>query len=137
MRHQDGSVTTEVVLLTPVLLVLLGFVIMTGRIGEVDGAVAHAAQQAARAGTLTGNPDTARTAASSTVRANLAHLGIACTRLEVTVDTSRFRPGGDVAVEVACTVALADVAFTGLPGQRTVSSRAVEVIDLYRGGGVR
>jgi Flp pilus assembly protein TadG len=136
MRREDGSVTTEVVLLTPVLLVLLGFVIMTGRIGDVDGAVTHAAQQAARAGTLTGNADAARSAASSTVRANLEHLGISCTRLEVTVETSRFRPGGDVAVEVTCTVALGDVAFTGLPGQRTVSARAVEVIDVFRGGGV-
>lgn len=135
MRREDGSITTEVVLLTPVLLVLLGFVVMTGRIGEVDGAVTHAAQQAARAGTLAGNADTARSAAGATVRANLDHLGVTCTRLDVAVDTSRFRPGGDVTVQVTCTVALGDLAFTGLPGQRTVSSRAVEVIDVYRGGG--
>jgi Flp pilus assembly protein TadG len=136
MRREDGSITTEVVLLTPVLLVLLGFVVMTGRIGEVDGAVTHAAQQAARAGTLTGTPDAARSAAGATARANLDHLGVTCTRLDVTVDTSRFRPGGDITVEVTCIVALGDVAFTGLPGQRTVSARAVEVVDVYRGGGV-
>jgi Flp pilus assembly protein TadG len=134
VRGEDGSVTTEVVLLTPVLLLLLGFVVMTGRIGEVDGAVGHAAQQAARAGTLAGSADVARSAAATTVRANLDHLGVDCTRLDLAVDTSRFRPGGDVTVEVTCTVALGDVAFTGLPGHRTVGARAVEVVDVYGGG---
>ncbi|MBS3939869.1 MAG: pilus assembly protein [Actinobacteria bacterium] len=127
--------TTEVVLLAPVMLVLLGFVVMTGRIGEVDGAVTNAAQQAARAATLMGAPTAAHATADSTARANLESLGIVCTMLNVVVNTSRFEPGGDVAVEVTCTVDLDDVAFTGLPGDKTVHARAVEVIDTYRGAG--
>lgn len=133
MSRQDGSVTTEVVLLTPVLLVLLGLVVMTGRIGEVDGAVTNAAQQAARAATLVGTTSTAHAAADTTAHRNLDADGIACTRVSVAVDTSRFEAGGDVAVEVACTVKLGGLAFTGLPGSRTVRARAVEVIDTYRG----
>ena len=135
MRRQDGSVTTEVVLITPVLLVLLGFVVMTGRIGEVDGAVVHAAHQAARAASLAGTPDAARTQAVTTANANLADIGISCSRLLVEVDTSRFEPGGDVAVAVSCTVDLGDIAFAGLPGERTLDARAVEVIDRHRGTG--
>ena len=125
--------TTELVLLTPVLLVLLGLVVMTGRIGEVDGAVTNAAQQAARAATLVGTASAAQVAADTTAHANLDADGIACTSVGVAVDTSRLEPGGDVAVEVACTVKLGDLAFTGLPGSRTVRSRAVEVVDTYRG----
>lgn len=135
MSRQDGSVTTEVVLLTPVLLVLLGFVVLTGRIGEVDGAVANAAQQAARAASLVGTPTAAHAAAGATATANLDADGIACTRLSLAVDTGRLEPGGDVTVAVTCTVELGDIAFTGLPGSRTVRSRAVEVIDTYRGAG--
>lgn len=135
MKRQDGSVTTEVVLLTPVMLVLLGFVVMTGRIGDVDSAVTNAAQQAARAATLVGTPAAAKVTADSTAHANLDVLGVICAALSVAVDTSRFQPGGDVAVEVTCTVELSDVAFTGLPGNKTVHARAVEVIDTYRGAG--
>lgn len=127
--------TTEVVLLAPVMLLLLGFVVMTGRIGEADGAVAHAAQQAARAGTLAGTAGDAQAAATATAAANLDRLDVSCAHLDVVVDTSRFGPGGDVAVEVTCAVALGDVAFAGLPGQRTMSSRAVEVVDVFREAG--
>jgi Flp pilus assembly protein TadG len=133
MRSETGSVTTEVVLLTPVLLLLLGFVVMAGRIGEVDAAVANAAQQAARAATIVASPAAAHAAAATTARANLEARGLACTTADISVDTSRFGAGGDVGVVVTCTVGLGDVAFTGLPGSRTARARAVEVIDTYRG----
>jgi hypothetical protein len=134
MRREDGSMTTEVVLLTPVLLVLLGFVVMTGRIGEVDGAVTTPPSRPPAPARSPATPTPPAPPPAPRLRANLDHLGVTCTRLDVAVDTSRFRPGGDVTVEVTCTVALGDVAFTGLPGQRTVSARAVEVVDVYRGG---
>jgi Flp pilus assembly protein TadG len=135
MRRQDGSVTTELVLITPVLLVLLGFVVMTGRIGEIDGAVTHAAHQAARAASLTGNAASATTAARTIATSNLASIGVNCSNVSVQVDTSRFEPGGDVGVGVTCTVDLSDIAFAGLPGTRTLDARAVEVIDRHRGVG--
>ena len=135
MRRQDGSVTTELVLITPVLLVLLGFVVMTGRIGEIDGAVTHAAHQAARAASLTGNAASATTAARTTATSNLASIGVNCSNVSVQVDTSRFEPGGDVGVGVTCTVELSDIAFAKLPGARTLDARAVEVIDRHRGVG--
>lgn len=135
MRREDGSVTTELVLLVPVLLVLLGFVVMTGAIGELDGAVGHAAQQASRAASLAGDTSTARSEAQTTASANLDTLGVPCTGLAVVVETDRFEPGGEVGVSVTCTAELSEIAFAGLPGSRTVSARAVEVIDRYRGAG--
>ena len=135
MRAEHGSITTEVVLLTPVLMLLLAFVVMTGRVGEASGAVTDAAHQAARAASLRGAPVEAAADAESTAAANLASAGIACADFAVEVDTSRFARGGEVAVTVTCTTALDDLAFAGLPGSRTLSARAVEVIDVYRGGG--
>lgn len=132
MRRDDGSMSTELVLLTPVLLVLLGFVVMTGRIGEVDGAVRHAAQQAARAASL-GTAAGAQTAAESTAQANLDALGVGCANLDVAVDTASFEPGGLVSVAVTCSVELGDIAFSGLPGHRSMRAEAVEVVDRYRG----
>lgn len=134
MTRQEGSVTTEVVLITPVLLLLLAFVVMAGRLGEVRGAVVHAAQQAARAASMRAAAPTAEADARATTSADLAKLGVACAELAVEVDTSRFRRGGDVAVTVICTVDLSDVAFAGLPGSRTFTAQAVEIIDVFRGG---
>jgi Flp pilus assembly protein TadG len=133
--REHGSVTTELVLLTPLLLVLLGFVVMTGRLGEVDATVDNAAQQAARAGSLVGSASAAHAQAVTTAGANLDAAGLACQPRSIEVDTSRFAADGDVAVAVTCTVQLSDVAFAGLPGQRTVQARAVEVIDRHRGEG--
>lgn len=134
MRHDDGSVTAELVLLAPVLLLLMAFVVMTGRIGEVRGAVVHGAHQAARAASLRADAAQAETNAQAVAAANLAQLDVTCSDLTVSVDTTRFHRGGDVAVTVRCAVDLSDLGFAGLPGSRTVEARAVEVIDSWRGG---
>ncbi|MDP8931786.1 MAG: pilus assembly protein [Actinomycetota bacterium] len=134
MTRQDGSLTTEVVLVTPILLLLLAFVVMAGRLGEVRGAVVDAAQQAARAASLRGDASSARADAEAAAAANLRQLGVVCAEFTVEVETSRFQRGGEVGATVGCTVDLSDVAFAGLAGSRTFSSRAVEVIDVFRGG---
>ena len=56
-----------------------------------------------------------------------------CQSLEVSVDTTSFRPGGRVAVELSCTVGLGRLSGVGLPGSRVLTSRAVEVVDTFRG----
>lgn len=137
MRHggADGSVTTELVLLTPVLLLLLGFVVLAGRVGGVQQQVLAAADEGARAASVRADPDSGRAAATARVEDNLADAGVACGELSVAVDTAAFRRGGRVGVTVRCAIGLGDVAFTGLPGKRSYEATAVEVIDAYRGGG--
>ena len=56
-----------------------------------------------------------------------------CGPLEVRTDTAAWTAEAMVAVEVACTVELADVALLGLPGAKVLRSRFVEPLDLYRG----
>ena len=53
--------------------------------------------------------------------------------LTVNVDTSNFAPGGFVRVDIACTVSLAQISQLALPGDKTITAQAIEVIDRYRG----
>ena len=50
----------------------------------------------------------------------------------MSVDTSDFAAGGQVAVTVSCQAAFADIAMLAVPGSRTFAATAVEVIDTYR-----
>lgn len=131
-RGERGGVTIEVVLLTPVLLALIAFVVFAGRIGQVSGQVRAAAEQAARTASLHGGVDGAVVAAEDTAAANLADDEVPCASVEVVVDTARFRRGGEVGVTVACQLEVGELVFAGLPGQRTVSASAREVIDTFR-----
>lgn len=134
VRGDGGSVTTEMVLVTPVLLALLGFVVFAGRVGGIQQQVIAAVDQAARAASLSGSPDAARQTAAATVEANLADVGVACRDLTVHVDTTVFGRGGHVSVTATCGIGLDDVVFAGLPGQRSFTATATEVVDHYRGG---
>lgn len=132
-RDARGSVTTEMVLLTPVLLVLLGFVVFAGRVGSIQQMVVAAVDEGARAASLTGAASRAEQVAAETVTQNLADAGVACHDLSVGVDTTSFRRGGHVSVSASCAIGLDDVVFAGLPGQRSFRAVATEVIDVYRG----
>ena len=71
-------------------------------------------------------------AAEATAATNIAAGGVACRRLDVTVDTTAFAAGGQVAVTVSCQAGFGDIALLAVPGSRTFTATAVEVIDTYR-----
>lgn len=131
-RNESGSVTAELVLLTPLLILLLLFVVALGRLSgarlEVDGAAA----QAARAASIAQDPTTATAMATQTATAALGSDHVTCTQLTVSTNTIQFAPGGSVAVTVTCTVALTDLTGLRLPASEAVSSRATAVIDTFR-----
>ena len=132
--HTDdaGTAVVETVLLVPVLVVVLLFVVFVGRVGTVNQDVYAAARDASRAASLRGSAVAAADDARSVAADTLSARGLSCAELAVDVDTSRFQPGGTVAVEVGCTVSLADVSRLGVPGSKRVSARFVSVIDRYR-----
>lgn len=134
MTREQGSLSAELVLVTPALVLLMLFVVFAGRLGSAAADVRQAAAEAARTASLHASPAAADAAARDTATANLAASGVDCAATDITVDTAGLNPGGTVAVMVRCIVALDDVALTGLPGSRTLQAEAVEVVDLYRGG---
>ena len=131
---ERGGATVELVMLAPALLTMVMFIVFAGRLGQANLDVAQAAAAAARAASLTQTSGAAAAAAQAEVTAHLQAAGVECVSPQVDVTTT-MTPGSRVTVSVACPIALADLSGVGLPGARTVTGRAVEPIDTYRGDG--
>jgi Flp pilus assembly protein TadG len=132
LHDQRGAVSTELAVLTPLLIAFMLLVVFAGRVAQAEGDVAHAAHEAARAASLVGSPTAAVEAGEHTAAANIATGAVACRHLDVSVDTTDLVPGGHVVVTVACEADFADIAMLAVPGSRTFSATAIEVIDTYR-----
>ena len=132
LRDERGAVATELVLLTPLLIVLLLFVVALGRLAGARINVDGAAAQAARAASIATTPAEASAAAQQTATAALGSDHVTCATLQVTTNTARFAPGGSVSVTVSCSVALSDLTGLRLPASEDVTSSAISVIDTYR-----
>lgn len=133
LHSGQGSAAVELVLLTPLLVVMMLLAVAMGRLVQSRLQADSAARQAARAASLAPDPATAAADATATARAALASQNITCSGMSVTTDTSAFRPGGQVSVQVSCTVSLSGLALLHLPGSQTLTSRFTSPIDLYRG----
>jgi Flp pilus assembly protein TadG len=134
-RHDDrGSVTLELAILAPALLLLLGALVFAGRVETSSASVEQAARAAARDASLARTADAARSAALASAQRELA--GSDCASTDVVVDTAGFAaPLGTTAaitVTVTCTVSLADLAIPGLPGSHALTGQATSPIDRYR-----
>lgn len=128
-----GSASLELVLVTPVLVALLLFAVLAGRLAQARADVDRAARDAARAASLARSSESAVLDGEAAARATLAEGGVSCTHLDVTVDTSRFSAGGTVAATVTCAVTLTDLSLLGVPGSRTLNARFAQPVDTYRG----
>ena len=135
-RDEGGMAAVELVLLTPLALVVLAFLVIAGRLSTVTADVAAASRDAARSASISQSYDEAVAAATATAHASLAAQDVTCRNLTVAGgDPSTFVAGGEVAITVSCDVSLGDVALPGIPGSRTVASTSAEVIDRFRGVG--
>lgn len=132
---ESGSIAVEVAVIAPALIFLMLLVVYAGKVSEADGNVERAASNAARAASLRQHPGDATADAQSTASANLDAAGVPCLTLTTDVDTDDFGPGGTVTVTVRCEASMDDVTLLGVPGRRTFSATAVEVIDTYRSVG--
>lgn len=133
-RTERGLITTELaVIMFPFIVGCVALVTFAGRVAQAEGDVQSAAQEAARAATLTGDPGTAQAVGQSVASANLATSRVACSGgSDVNVDITDFQPGGYITVTVTCTATFGDVAWLNVPGTRQFSSSATEIIDFYR-----
>jgi Flp pilus assembly protein TadG len=126
----------EVVVLTPVLVLLLGLLVLAGRVALARTSVEQAADEAARSASIARTATGARRAAEDGAVRALAEQSLRCSRVDVAVDVSGFAvPVGQparVTATVTCVVALADLALPGFPGSRTVTATGVSPLDTYR-----
>src|SRR4051812_39841436 len=93
VRSDAGSSTAELAVATPLLLMLLLFVVLCGRLASAQIDLNAAAASAARSGSIARTEPAARTQAEQTARDTLAARGITCTNQTVTVNTGDLRPG--------------------------------------------
>ncbi len=130
MTSERGSVSVELVLLTPLLMLLVLFGVYAGRASEALIQVRHAADQAARAASKGSRSQIQTTAARVAERA-LQNSGASCT--ELFVETSIIQQGEDsvVVVLVQCTIKNDDLSLL-VTDPRVVSASSLEVIDRWR-----
>lgn len=131
---ERGAMAVELAVLAPILIAFMLLVVFAGRVAQVEADVRSAAQEAARAASLRASPAGAETAAQAVVDQNLSTTGLACGGVNLVVDTTDLRSGGQVGVTLRCTTSFSDLAVLGVPGSREFSATAVEVVDTYRGG---
>ena len=133
---QRGSTTLELVVWAPGLLLLIGLLIVAGRVNSANAAVEQAATDAARTASQARTAASAEQLARQHAQQTLATQGLACTATTVTVDTAGFgtAPGqpATVTATVSCPVRLSDLSIPGLPGTRTVTHTAVSSLDTFR-----
>ena len=120
-RAERGSLTVEFVLLAPLLIVLMLFLVLAGRVVEAHGQVDGAARDAARAASLARSLGQADADAKAAVNADINGW---CQ--DVTVDG--FTPGSTaVTVSLRCSL---DLSYLGV-GTVTVSGYAVAPLDQF------
>ena len=137
VRGDRGSVTLELAVAAPGLLLIAGLLVVTGRLAIAQSSVDAAARDAARTASLARTAPDAVALATTSADALLAGQGLACASTAVDVDAAGFAaPAGqaaEVTVTVVCKVALADVALPGLPGTKTITATVHSPLDTYRG----
>ena len=135
-RDDRGSVTLELAILTPALILLLGLIALAGRVEVAASAIEHATAAGARAASLARTVEAAQTAATQAIDRELAAQGLHCATSTVTVDaaglTAPLGAPATVTVSASCTVTMSDLAVPGLPGSRTLTGEATSTIDRYR-----
>ena len=134
-----GSATLELAILTPVMILLIGFAVVAGRVAIGNASVTTIAGDAARQASLARDARSASIAATTSARKDLAAQGLKCSgggtvTADVTGFTpaSRGTPGQSVTVRVDCLVTFADLAIPGLPGSRALTDQGVSPIDPNR-----
>lgn len=128
----------ELVLITPIILLIILVGVAAGRTATGQSRVEQAAAAGARAASTQHTPAEAETEARSVVTASLHEQGIDCQTAIITVDATGMaaRPGAPshVTVTVDCAVAWSDLAIPGWPGSHTVTATAASPLDPDREG---
>jgi Flp pilus assembly protein TadG len=133
LREEHGSATAELVVITPIVILMLLFVVLCGRLADTNLRLNDAAHQAARAATTARSPATAASDAATAAHAALDQAGVACQSLTLQTDTQGLRPGSTVTVTLSCTLGMSDLTLLSLPGTVTRQASFSSVVDVYRG----
>ena len=132
-----GSATIEMVILAPAFVLLIGMLIMGGRLAIAQQSIQSAAGEAARAASIERGSD-AEERGREAAAAFLQEQGLQCAsplNVDLNVDGKDTDPGvaGQVvAATISCDVSLTGLGLPGVGASRTVTATANSPIDTYR-----
>lgn len=131
-RRSDerGSASVELAILAPLVGLLLGAVVLVGRVQLARADVEGAARSAARDLSISRDPYVAVEGVRSALMETLDVGSPTCRTLSFNPEIGSTQ----VAVTLTCTVDLQEAAVLPVPGSMSVSASAWEVIDVYREG---
>ncbi|MFC9816057.1 TadE/TadG family type IV pilus assembly protein [Streptomyces virginiae] len=136
LREDRGSEAIATAIVAPLLLMLLCTAIAGGRIVTSGSKVDAAAEDAARAASISRTHAGAESEASEAAARSLNDQGIRCASTSTHVDASGLAVPlgqvGTVTVTISCTVPLSDLLLPGMPGSKTMTSTFTSVVDAYR-----
>ncbi|WP_276779428.1 TadE family protein [Actinomyces gerencseriae] len=128
-RREDGSMSVEMVVLAPILLMVVLVAVAGGRYVSAEGMTQAAARDAARAASIERSAPAAQAAANET----LASAQTASGDCSASTSTADFARGGSVTARVTCRVELSDLGLVFLPGATSISAQATAPVDTLRG----
>lgn len=118
----------EVVLMAPVLMGFVILIVMFGRYVAVRGDVDAMARDAARAASLEQSPSAALAAARDVVRVSTDDQ-TTCTSVTM---GGAWEPGGEVTINLQCSVSFDGLGLIGVPGRKGVDGSSTAPLDPYR-----
>ena len=130
-RDAGSSDALGLALLTPAAIGLAVVIVFLGRGVDSRATVQSAAESAAQAAAQERSGIAAVTAAEEIGRAMLVDPS-SCSAPQVSVDLSDFRPGGQVAVTVSCTVSAEGLGLIDPPSTGPTTATAFAAIDPLR-----
>jgi hypothetical protein len=128
---QAGSMTVELVLLAPVVVLFAMVAVGLGRVEQARQELVDAAHAGAEAASVA-SPGQAPVVAANVAWPVVAQQSHVCDNPSVATDTSTFGPPGRVEVTVACRVALSDLLIPGMPGFISLQATQSAPVDPYR-----
>lgn len=130
-HEATGSMTAELVVLAPILMLFALVALGLGRYELATGQTKAAASAAAAASAVADSQGAAQVAA---VAAATSALGAppSCNAPQISLLGMGFRPGGIVQATVTCHVRLDDLGLPGLPESAAAASTQLAAIDPFR-----
>jgi Flp pilus assembly protein TadG len=132
-RRDGGTMSLELVLLTPLLVAFMMLMVGLGLVVEAQSQVDGAARDAARAASIGRTTADADAAARDAAADTLSGRKRRCRGGPSTaVDFAEWRPGGQVTVTVRCHIDLSGLSLIGLAPSKTMTGTATAPIDTLR-----
>ena len=134
-RRDDerGSLSVEMAMIAPALLLIFGLIFVYGRVGQVNGLLDSGTRDGARSATNARSYDEARQQATDAIRDAIQQAPPDCvTSLKVQL-IGRFEMGSPITVRATCSYGLSDIGLPGAPGTVHPTSSFTSMLDPNRG----